>query len=357
MRCKQCSKDLPDGFTDCPWCGAVSGLANTSASEPAASSAQKLLNAGSIASSTILFAVLNYFIAVRTTGPLTLESAGYFIGRCLGALVLGGLLMFGYCKIRGKKLRSPIQALVALTLSSMFTLVSLAIPSRTPLKGIDPATVRRYSDAPKTHKPAAPPVNQTKWDPAARSLMKDVQARNQQYLSEISALDETAKPLYTPQSFHDPATIQQMIDQLHARQAVADKYSEWQPIFSKMKDYVESVDASEDEKRKFMQNFDASLPKTLAVCKLISSKEHAWLQASLDLYQFTLAKEGTYVWQPDNLAFQSHADSNTFRQKFIKARTLNTDFLEAYWQVRRAQEAMMGQLGLQDDPADLPRQK
>lgn len=26
MECKECSKDIPDGFTDCPWCGASYSL-------------------------------------------------------------------------------------------------------------------------------------------------------------------------------------------------------------------------------------------------------------------------------------------------------------------------------------------
>jgi hypothetical protein len=358
MKCKECSKEIPNGFTDCPWCGAAvgSGVAGA-ASGTTAAPAQNLLMAISIVTSGLLFVVLNYFAATRTSGPLTLEHSGYFLGRIAASLVLGALLVFGYCKFAGKVLRKPLLALIILTLSSLFTMMSLAIPARTRLAGIDPATVRRYSDAAKVRQAPATPVNQTKWDPAARLLMKDVQARNQQYISEISTLDETSKPLYTPQSFHDAAAIQQMIDQLHVRLTVADKYTDWQPIFSKMKGYVAAVDTSEEEKRKFMQQFDASLPKTLAVCKLISDKEHAWLQSSLDLYQFALAKEGAFVWQPDNLVFKNHSDSGVFRQKFIRARTLNNDFLQAYWQVRQAQAAMMAQLGLPDAEADPPQPK
>jgi hypothetical protein len=351
MKCRQCGKEIPNGFTDCPWCGATAGLGagSSPAAPPEYSSTTNLLIAMSIVTSALLFFALNYFATLRSSGPFTLETSGYFLLRCAGALVLGVLLVFGYKKLRGKSLRGQIQLLVMLTLASLFSLVALAIPTHTRLKGIDPATVRKYSDVVKaTKKPKTPPVNKTKWDPAARSLMQDVQARNQQYVSEISALDETAKPLYTPESFRDPATIQQMIDQLHARLAVADKYSDWQPVFSKMQDYVATVDATDDEKRKFMQSFNASLPKTLAVCKEISGREHAWLLSSLDLYQFALSKEGSFLWRPDNLIFQKRADSNAFRQKFLKARALNMQFLQAYWQVKQAQDAMMAQLGLQD---------
>jgi hypothetical protein len=352
MKCKQCSKIIPDGFTDCPWCGATTVTAasvNSASSQPAVSSAHNLLLAVSVASSGILFLVLSYFATARYAGPLTLQNCGYFIGRCAGAIVLAAIVVLGYRRIRGAKLRGPIQILVILTLSSLLTILTLAIPVQPRLGGVDASTVRRYSDVVRSPKaPNAPPPVQTKWDPATRSLLKDIVARNQQYVSEISALDETAKPLYAPESFRDAATMQQMIDQLHTRLAVADKYADWQPLFSKMKDYVAAANASEDEKHKFMDGYEANLPQTLAACKAISDKEHAWLQASVDLYQFTLSKDGAYVWQSDNLSFKRRADSEMFRQKFLKARTLNTEFLKAYWQVRQAEDAMMARMGLQE---------
>ena len=142
--------------------------------------------------------------------------------------------------------------------------------------------------------------------------------------------------------------MQQMIDQLRARMAVADKYTDWQPIFSKMRDYVAAVDASDEEKRKFLESYETSLPPTLAACRAISDKEHAWLQASLDLYQFTLSRDGAYVWKSDNLSFKKRGDSEMFRQKFLKARALDTEFLKAYWQVRQAEQAMMAQMGFEE---------
>jgi hypothetical protein len=363
MKCRQCSKEIPDRFTDCPWCGAAAGVgapdpSRTGGSKDGGSHTYNLLIAISIVTSGLLFIALNYFGTLRTSGPLRLENSGYFVGRLVGALLLGALLVWGYGKIRGTKLRGQVQALLILTLGSLFALVALAIPTRTRLKGIDPATVRKYSNTtPPRKQPKTPPVNHTKWDPAARALMQDVQERNQEYLSDVSTLDQTAKPLYTPESFRDPQAIQGIIDQLHARIAVADKYTDWQPVFSRMGYYVSGVDATDDEKRKFMQSFNASLPNTLKVCKIVSDKEHAWLQASLDLYQFALSKEGSFLWRPDNLVFQKRADSDVFRQKFIRARTLNMDFLKAYWQVKQAQEAMMAQLGLQDSEIDAAQPK
>jgi hypothetical protein len=361
MNCKQCSKIIPDGFADCPWCGAAftePRIGNAASAIVESSPAHRLILAISIASSAILFTIVSYVATNRSNGPISLENSGYFLGHGAGAIVLAALAVFGYSKFRGEKLRGPVQALVILTVSSVLTMLTLLLPAQPRISGIDQTTVRRYTDESYAEKaPNSHPPNCTKWDAAARSLMKDIVARNQRYVSEISALDETAKPLYTPESFRDTTSIQQMIEQLNARLAVADKYTDWQPMFANMKGYVAAVDASAEEKQKFLRDFEASLPKTLAVCQAISAKEHAWLQASLDLYQFALAKSGTYVWQQDNLSFKNRVDSRLFEQKFVKARKLNADFLQAYWQVRQAEQAMMAQLGLQGQETDSPQER
>ena len=127
MKCKACSKVIPDGFTDCPWCGASAvGAASSGARgtlEQTTSPAHNLLIAVSIVSSGLLFGVLNYFAAERRDGPLSLENSGYFLGRCVGAILLAAILVFAYGKIRGTKLRGPMQALVILTVSSLLTAV------------------------------------------------------------------------------------------------------------------------------------------------------------------------------------------------------------------------------------------
>ena len=307
----------------------------------------------SLVSSGLLFCVLNYFAMVRSEGELTVANSGYFLVRFLGAIAVAAAVVLLFCKIRDLKPRGPVLGLVILTLSSLVTLVTMAFSSQPHLKGIDKATIQRYSEEGRNPRAASvPALPPTKWDSATRSLLKDVQARNEQYVAAISGLDETAKPLYTPESFRDAATIQAMIDQLHTRLAVADEYADWQPVFARMKDYVAAVDASAEEKRKFLGEYEATLPSTLAACKAISLKEHAWLQATTDLYQFALAKEGAYTWRSDQLSFKSPADSLAFRQKFIKARALNTQFLQAYWQVRQAEEAMMAQMGVQEPASD-----
>lgn len=354
MKCKECSKVVPDGFTDCPWCGAVeakpaaASAAAIAFSNSVTSTGHNFLIGMSILSSGVLFAALNYFAMVRDEGSLTLANSAYFLGRCAGSILLAAVFVFVYYKIRGKKPRAPVQLLVIFGVSSLLTVLVMANPAGHRLGTPDPSTLRHYGDLLKSTDGTIPAsAARTKWDPAVRSWLKDVISRNQQYVSEISKLDETARPLYTPESFRDSLTDQQMIDQLHARFAVADKYADLKPVLVKMKDYVPAIEASEKEKREFMAGFESTLPKTRAAHKALTDKEHAWLLASLDLYQFALAKAGSYVFQGGNLFFTQRGDSEVFKRKLSKARNLNAEFLRAYWDSRNKQHAMLAQMGLQ----------
>src|SRR5271169_5178463 len=117
MKCKECSKVIPDGFKDCPWCGAVpakpAGSATSTVSgNPFTSAGHDFLIGMSILSSGVLFVALNYFAMVREEGSLTLANSAYFLGRCAGSIILAAVLVFVYYKIRGKKPRALVQLLV-----------------------------------------------------------------------------------------------------------------------------------------------------------------------------------------------------------------------------------------------------
>src|ERR1700739_2731 len=150
MNCRECSKVIPDGFTDCPWCGAVPGnvaaapARDAVSTHPVASPVHDSLIGMSVLSSAILFMALNYFAMVRDEGSLTLANSAYFLGRCAGSIILAAILVFVYFKIRGQKPRSAIQLLMIFSLSSLLTLLAMASPARHRLATFDPATLRHY---------------------------------------------------------------------------------------------------------------------------------------------------------------------------------------------------------------------
>jgi hypothetical protein len=118
---------------------------------------------------------------------------------------------------------------------------------------------------------------------------------NEQYLSEVSKLESAALPVYTPESFRDVATIHQILSQLRARLAIAEKFASLEPVLKKVPAYVQSVDASEEDKKKFLEGFESSIRKGLGARKVVTDIEHDWLTASIGLYEFTLSKQGAYT--------------------------------------------------------------
>ena len=126
---------MPDGFADCPWCGAVRGSAATvaaSAFDAVSSSRSALQNALvwigiSLCSASIL--ILNRFAVLGEYGPRGYSSA-YVIGRVIGSYVIPAICVFLYYKISGKKAVSSVKFLVisCVTVLWLFLLLAAARP-------------------------------------------------------------------------------------------------------------------------------------------------------------------------------------------------------------------------------------
>src|SRR5260221_4690814 len=106
MNCQQCSKVIPDGFVDCPWCGAAQQATSTPPTHslghtPSASTSNShpLQWIGFLASFSI-FCFLQYVGKLRIDGELTLANSAEFLGRCTGTFVLAAIFVFLYDKIR-----------------------------------------------------------------------------------------------------------------------------------------------------------------------------------------------------------------------------------------------------------------
>jgi hypothetical protein len=356
MKCKSCSKIIPNGFIDCPWCGAVQtrgadppppaslapGVIHSSSASALSNEADQKTNLLLLVSIVIFFA-LNYVSMIRNSGTLTLANSSFFLGRCTGSFLLGAILVLIYYKIRRKTVSSARKLQVIFVISSVFTVPGMTAPHPRSAEP-SPADLRMIGDELKN--------GSDKWAPATRSMFKDLVAYRQQYVAAVSDLDKTAEPLYTIDSFRDAGTVQRVIEQLQARQAVAEKYGDVKPVLKKMKGYIDGVSASERDKKEFMIGFESTEPQTLATYKAVKDKELAWLRASLELYQFVLSGSGKYSVTKDKIVFQKLSDSETFNQKYTKARMRNAEFIQAFTAVRQRQEALIAQMGLQGTEYD-----
>jgi hypothetical protein len=270
------------------------------------------------------------------------------MGAWWGPYIVSTSIVLAYFALTRKKAHDSTKLLAAFSGASLFAILSLATALSTPPPPsvADPelaqhvASVLQHPD----RKPVGPA---SVWDPVMVSVFGDLKSFNDQYLSEVSRLDSSAEPLYTPESFRDTSTIQQHIAQLHDRLAVAARFSDIAPILAKVNDNVATVSASETDKREFLAGFLSSARQGIAVRKAASDAERQWLQASLDLYQFMLANQAAYSVSADGHGdFRNAKIGDAFKQRLQKVYALRQQFMQAHSAFLAGQNAARAQLGM-----------
>lgn len=353
--CKRCSKVIPDGFVDCPWCGAkqtqpTTGPLIVQAESPPA--LQVLYGSLSLVSIALVIAV-NYVATGIAKGPVFPENSGYFIGACCGSFLLSAVGVFLFYKWSHRQ-ASNVMKLMLISACALLP-ASLGL-------GNAIAKERSRSDATAAShlhgavtSPAATPIIQNKWDRVAAQFLTDVRDLNQQYISEVSRTEPEAPALLSLESFRDTATLQTEIACVQARLAVNEKYDSPKALLDQAKGDVSALDASDQEKRKFLQLFLPRAQALLALRKAASDAERNYLLASVGVYGYASAHEGEYALNAHGLVFTKDATSSAFHSKLSKARQLNTDFLMAYSKYRYVQDSALAQMGV--PPSDpLPSQ-
>jgi hypothetical protein len=324
-------------------CPALRQLSRPFPKTPLGSAESTLLTAAGLVLSLAFLLGCSFITIKRDEAASPFANPAYFRGG-IGTFFWVIILTSIYAAIRNRRIRTSLKLLMIFGTGFLLSALILARPARHLPAEPSRAALRQFGNDIKSP--------DFKWSAPTRAFLKDLVSRDQQYVAEISKLDETAKPLYTAESFRDATTVQEMIDQLRLRLAVADKYADLEPVRAKLNKYVEAVDGSESEKREFMEGFESTLPKTRAAFKALKDKEHAWLQVSVDLYQFALAKNGKYSLRNGILVFEKPADLKIFNQRLARARDLNAEFLLAYREIRRPQQTMAAEMGLQDSEFD-----
>jgi hypothetical protein len=293
-----------------------------------------------------------YVATLRKYGFVSLTTSAYFNGACLGPYVVSAIGVFAYYGIRRKNPHYSSRLLGITCGASFLALLSLSNALQASRAGLDRPDARHIVDlARNPSAPASPSIPASKWDPPTRSLFTDMRSFNEQYLSEVSKLESAALPEYTPESFRDVATIHQILSQLRARLAIAEKFASLEPVLKKVPAYVQSVDASEEDKKRFLEGFESSIRKGLGARKVVTDIEHDWLTASIGLYEFTLSKQGAYTLRDGNLIFKSNGSASEFNRKLMNAQRLRAEFYQAYHASQNQQAAALAQFGLK--PADL----
>src|SRR5277367_1025166 len=221
MKCRNCSKDIPTGFTDCPWCGEAQPAAPSAnlpaslaralpvATEPAPSARQQTFAWISSGVSVVLVVCAAYAVTSRKFGFVAWQDSGYFIGACVGPFLASAILVFAFYFFRPKQVHYSQKLLGISYGASFLALLSLLAAGHISPSVADPA-LAKPSGLPAPIRKLRPEHVATIWDPAMIALYTDLKASNDAYVSEVSRLDMAEQTLYAPLSFGDVATIQEI---------------------------------------------------------------------------------------------------------------------------------------------------
>jgi hypothetical protein len=290
--------------------------------------------------------------AIKKYGFLSDIAKNYFLGACLGPYLVSAMAVAGYYLIRRKNPHYSAKLLATTCGASLFAILALTNNLQHPPPRMDPRTAQQV--AALAHNPDTPPAPGSPrevWDPALRSFFSDLNSFNEQYISEVSKLESSSFPLFTPESFRDAPTIQQSLAQLRARKEIAEKFASLDPVVGKLPAYVQKIDASEADKKKFLEGFQSTAGDGLRSLKVVKDLERDWLAASLSLYGFALSKQGSYSLHDGRLLFATRESSLEFNRKLQNSLRLRVEFLQAYRALQNQQAQALSQFGLK--PSEL----
>ena len=350
MKCSSCAKNIPDGFADCPWCGANYGALpqpGTSSTQPVESSRNVVLVWVASALSLPITLFNAYGSTKQKFGLVDGSDSAFLIGAFLGPYIVSAVILLIYYAIRRQKRQASVQFLATACGASLLAVLSIvshaAGATAQPGEAITRQPIKKMEE-PGIAKAKVASANV--WDGSTVAFLNDLHAYNEQYLGEVGKLESSAQ-LYTYESARDAATIHKVLGQLQARLAVAEKYSSLQPIADKLNGYVAAVDASDKEKQAFLAGFTASAQQMMALRDAASTKEREWLNASIEVYAFLLAHQGQYVIRGRNLEFRERGQSVEFNRKSQNALIQRQQFYQAQGAFTTSINAARAKLGLQ----------
>ncbi len=354
MKCRSCSKAIPDGFADCPWCGAagvpavaVAGSPFDAVPSPPSALKNALVWAG-VSLCSVCVVVISHFAVLKTYGPRGYSSA-FVIGRTVGSYIIPAICVLLYYRLSGKRRASSLKLLEVSAVSVLWALVALGgVQPRSPFQSAFHPLGNPAGQSQARPTRTVPP---TKWDPAIHSFYDDVRSFHANYVSAVSKTETLPVALYSPDSFRDSATIQEALTELRARLAVSKEFSSPERLLDKMPQYVEAIDASEAEKKRFLEGFCDSARRDLSARKLVSDNERIWAESAIALYNSALAHENDYSVQNGQVVFKQKGEQAEFARKLEIAQLRQLEFLNVYRRFLAAQSASLAQLGLQ--PLDL----
>jgi hypothetical protein len=350
MLCSNCGHELGDQ-QQCSHCATSPPAPTVTAST--SNSIRTLLLVGEIVVCWIVVAFLSFDRTLRWSGGrFNAESSGYFVGTLITPLLIAAFVVWLINRGRNEKMSTIRKHVVTASLAIVISLVSFAGSVRKTASA-GASAKQELADLLRQAAGKKPKIADAHWwDAPSRDFFQDIIEMNQQYISEVRALDNSAiKNLYSADSYAGKTHMEKVLVQLQAAAAVDAKYSSVDPIFKKMRDRVAATDAPEREKANFLEGLNGSFTKALEPRNNLLRVEKECMDASVDLYEFMVANTNHYSIRGAKLYFDSTQLSDEFVKRQSKAIALHKDLMKTKAAFENNRANNLNQMGI--SPSEL----
>ena len=300
----------------------------------------------------LVLATAYYKAKLWSHGVFTPEADGYFIGGLLTPTLIAWLIVWITTRKRIPQVPGNHKGVIGISVALLVSLLSLSGELSRLRPSPDSVTKERIARLAKEATGQAPKsVEQGKFDGIIRPFFADIKKFNDDYLAEVNTLDKSAiTPLYGAKTFDGDSNLGKAIEQLHAMEAVEEKYASMEPLLQKTKERLFASSLSDEEKKGFWDGFEGSFRKSLKPRDDLNGIERLWLKDSISLYEFMQDNEHSFHVKDNKVVFASADLLNEYNEKFHKADGERKEFLAANAKFKKLQEEGLGKIGLK--PSD-----
>jgi len=298
---------------------------------------------------------LNYLRALRWAGVINAESSGYMLGGCIFSGLLALLVVYLVNRWRAAKFSMVTKHVLIAAIAVIFSVLSLS-GERTSRNTQSEAKQKIAHLLKQASGQEAIPSHSEWYDEPTRQFFRDIISLNQGYTQELDMPHRTnLKGLYNTASYSSLNKMHETVSELKSILAIDRKYESVGPILSKFENAINGTSASEKQKYDFIEGVHSSSRELFDLRSRTFQNSEEWLQASIDLYEFTIAHFRDYSVRENKLVFSTGSLLTEFQERQTRAIALRDSLREARAQFKSAQNASMERTGMSDELAPLLR--
>ena len=272
-------------------------------------------------------------------GVWSAQAIGYAAGAVFFPLVIA------YLVAGRKKVYNPVRlGLWFFGCSLFFLFLEFARPHPSP-EQVAIEIVREEMTGqpnPKSH------YGQPPQDDLLREVLHDYIAASKVNQAKVAAITPDLKPLFSVESFSSPAAMQRCLDAVNR---IYELDHEMLVTTEKWPQHVQEELAKSTlpvwYQQEFLKGITDSLTgaDTLVLRRQIDPLELRWRDASVALYQFTLASAAHIRIKDQRILWDNQGQLNEFKDRMKKAMAAQTDLNQTNEQMTKARDRMLSKYG------------